>query len=96
MTTKGVRNGTMVNGNKTTERTLITDKDEIMIGKFTMVSGSIGILDVEKSQSLPAGGDLHTIFVPPKKTPLPPKKKASPDKKKSSSGLGRFTKKLGA
>ena len=68
--------------------TKITDKDEVMVGKFAMVSGSVGILDVEKQgQSIPGDDDLHTMYVPPKK-------KSSPEKKKPSSALGRFTKKL--
>lgn len=88
LTDKGSTNGTRVNGKKITKRTYITDKDEIMIGKFTMVPGSIGILDVEnKSQSIPTGDDAHTMFVPPKKKP-------SPAKEKSPSGLSRLIKKI--
>jgi pSer/pThr/pTyr-binding forkhead associated (FHA) protein len=90
LTDKGSTNGTKVNGKKITERTLITDKDEIMVGKFTMLAGSVGIMDADKSQSMPAGGDMHTMFVPPKKTPLAAKKKTSPEKKKS----GGFFKRL--
>lgn len=90
LTDKGSTNGTMVNGKKITKRTHLTANDEIMVGKFAMVAGSVGIMDAEKSQSMPAGGDLHTMFVPPKKPPLPPKKKTSPEKKKS----GGFFKKL--
>ncbi len=92
LTDKGSTNGTKVNGQKITKRTLITNKDEIMVGKFTMVSGSVGILDVDKSQSMPAGGDLHTMFVPPKKKPSPATKKTSPAKEKPSSGLFGFFK----
>ena len=88
LTDKGSTNGTWVNGKKINKRTKITDKDKIMVGKFAMVSGSVGILDVEKrGQSIPGDDDLHTMYVPPKK-------KSAPDKKKSSSALGRFTKKL--
>ena len=88
LTDKGSTNGTTVNGKKITKRTLITDKDEIMVGKFAMVSGSVGVLDVEKKgQSVSADDDLYTMYVPPKK-------KTSPDKEKPASGLSRFTKKL--
>ena len=88
LTDQGSTNGTWVNGKKINKRTKITDKDEIMVGKFAMVSGSVGILDVEKQgQSIPGDDDLHTMYVPPKK-------KFSPDKKKPSSALGRFAKKL--
>ena len=93
LTDKGSTNGTKVNGKKITERTLITDKDEIMVGKFTMVPGSVGILDAEKSQSIPAGGDMHTMFVPPEKTSAPSKNKPSPKKKKSG---GLFKKLFGS
>ncbi len=94
LTDKGSTNGTKVNGKKITERTLITDKDEIMVGKFTMLPGSVGILDADKSQSMPAGGDLHTMFVPPTKKPTPATKKSSPAKAKPSSGLFGFFKRL--
>ena len=88
LTDKGSTNGTRVNGKKISERTHITDKDEIMVGKFTMVSGSIGILDVEnKSQSISMSGDAHTMFVTSKKKP-------SPDKEEPSSGFRRLIKKL--
>ena len=92
LTDKGSTNGTTVNGKKITKRTHLTANDEIMVGKFAMVAGSVGILDVEKKgQSVSTGGDEYTMFVPPKATP---QEKTLPDKKKSSSGLGRFTKKL--
>jgi pSer/pThr/pTyr-binding forkhead associated (FHA) protein len=91
LTDKGSTNGTKVNGKKITERTLIKGNDEIMVGKFSMVAGSVGILD--KSQSVPSGGDMHTMFVPPEKTSLPPKKKTSPEKKKSG---GLFKKLFGS
>jgi len=75
-------------GKKIRKRTKITDKDKIMVGKFAMVSGSVGILDVEKKgQSVSLDDDKLTMFAPPKK-------KSSPDKKKKSSGLGRLTKKI--
>jgi len=88
LTDKGSTNGTLVNGKKITARTRITDKDEIVIGKFTMVSGSVGILDVEKrGQSIPSSDDKLTMFAPPRK-------KSLPAKEKPSSGLGRFAKKF--
>lgn len=88
LTDTGSTNGTWVNGKKITKRTQITDKDEIMVGKFTMVAGSVGILDVEKrSRSISSDDEKLTMFATPKK-------KSSPVKKKSSSGLSRFAKKL--
>ena len=80
ITDMGSKNGTKVNGKKITERTLIKDNDQVTVGKFAMVAGSVGIL--EKSQSVPTGGDMHTMFVPPEKTSAPTK-----DKKKKSGGL---------
>ncbi|MBU0479707.1 MAG: FHA domain-containing protein [Proteobacteria bacterium] len=86
ITDKGSTNGTIVNGRKITERTLITEKDEIKVGKFTMVDGSVGILDVEKQgRVIPAGDDKLTMYVPPAE-------EASADKKKKSSGLGGMIK----
>ena len=83
MTDKGSTNGTTVNGKKITKRTHLTANDEIMVGKFAMVAGSVGILDVEKQgQSIPAGDDLHTMYAPPKQVAKP-----KPEKKKKSSGL---------
>jgi len=88
ITDKGSTNGTWVNGQKITERTRITAKDEILVGKFTMVSGSVGILDLETNpQSIPMDADRHTMFVQPKK-------KNTKDEKKSSSGLNRLVKKI--
>ena len=82
LTDKGSTNGTTVNGKKITERTRITDEDKIKVGKFTMVAGSVGILDVEKKgQPVPTGEDKLTMFAPPEQTTLP-------DQKKKSSGLG--------
>ena len=87
LTDKGSTNGTWVNGKKITERTLITDKDEIKVGKFTMVAGSIGILDVEKKgQSIPTDDDKYTM--------LTPQKENQPSKKSSSSGIGSMFKKI--
>jgi pSer/pThr/pTyr-binding forkhead associated (FHA) protein len=87
LTDKGSTNGTWVNGKKITERTLITDEDEIKVGKFAMVAGSIGILDVEKKgQSIPTDDDKFTM--------LTPQKGSQPAKKGSSSGLGRMIKKI--
>ena len=96
LTDNGSTNGTFVNGKKITKRTRITDKDKILVGKFNMVAGSVGILDVDKKgQSIPTGGDEYTMFVPPKKTPKKtPKKKPAPKKEKPPSGLGGFAKKL--
>ncbi|MEN8136677.1 MAG: FHA domain-containing protein [Thermodesulfobacteriota bacterium] len=89
ITDKGSTNGTWVNGQKIKERTHITGEDEIMVGKFTMNSGSIGILDAENtSQSMPMDGDAHTMFVPSAKKPSPKKKEESP------SGLGRLIKRV--
>ena len=90
ITDKGSTNGTKVNGQRIDKRTPITDKDEIMVGKFNMVAGSVGILDVDKSQSVSAGSDLHTMFAPPTKTPAQAKSKAPASKKKS----GGFFKRL--
>ena len=91
LTDKGSTNGTLVNGQKITKRTLITGNDEIKVGKFAMLAGSVGILDVDKQgQSVPAGGDLHTMFAPPQNKPTPSKNKTSPEKKKS----GGFFKRL--
>ncbi len=88
LTDKGSTNGTWVNGKKINDRTLVTDKDEIKVGKFTMVSGSVGILDVDKKGlSMAADDDKLTMFAPPKKKP-------SPAKKKSSSGLRGVIKKI--
>ena len=88
LTDTGSTNGTWINGKKITKRTQITDKDEIMVGKFTMVAGSVGILDVEKKgRSTSSDDEKLTMFVQSKK-------KSSPDKKKSSSGLSGFAKKL--
>ena len=82
---KGSTNGTIVNGKKITGRTLVTEKDEIMVGKFTMVAGSVGILDVDKKgQSIPIDDDKLTMFAPPKKK--------NPPAKKKSSGLGGMIK----
>jgi pSer/pThr/pTyr-binding forkhead associated (FHA) protein len=88
LTDMGSTNGTWVNGKKIKQRTRITDKDKIMIGKFAMVSGSVGILDVEKKgRAFPADGDKSTMFTPSREG-------SSPDKRQSPSGLGRFAKKL--
>jgi pSer/pThr/pTyr-binding forkhead associated (FHA) protein len=88
LTDKGSTNGTWVNGKKISKRTQITDKDEIMVGKFAMVAGSVGILDVEKKgQSVFSDDDKLTMLAPSKND-------SSPEKKKSSAGLGRFAKKL--
>jgi len=88
LTDKGSTNGTWVNGKKITKRTPITDKDEIKVGKFAMVAGSIGILDVEKKgQSIPTDGDKYTMFAPPRKV-------SQPAKQESSSGLGGVFKKI--
>ena len=88
LTDKGSTNGTWVNGKKISKRTRITDKDAIMVGKFTMVSGSVGILDVEKKgKSISLDNEKLTMLAPTREN-------SSPDKKKSSSGLCRFTKKL--
>lgn len=86
LTDKGSTNGTWVNGEKITKRTQITDKDEIMVGKFSMVPGPVGILDIEKmGQSLPMDDDLYTMYVEQQK------KQPSSDKKKSS-GFGLLKK----
>lgn len=86
ITDKGSTNGTMVNGKQIIKRTLITEKDEVKVGKFTMVDGSVGILDREKQgRPISSGDDKHTMYVPPPEDP-------SPDKKKKSSGLGGMIK----
>jgi len=78
LTDTGSTNGTWVNGKKINKRTRITDKDEIMIGKFAMVPGSVGILDVEKQgRSIPGNEDKNTFYVENKE-------KSSSDKKRSS------------
>ncbi|MCK4839602.1 MAG: FHA domain-containing protein [Desulfobulbaceae bacterium] len=83
LTDKGSTNGTTVNGKKITKRTHLTANDEIMVGKFTMLAGSVGILDVDKQgQSIPSDDDLHTMYAPPKQVTKP-----KPEKKKKSSGL---------
>ena len=88
LTDTGSTNGTWVNGKKISKRTQITDKDEIMVGKFALVAGSVGILDVEKKgRSLSLDDEKLTMVAPSRKD-------SSPDNKKSSSGLGRFAKKL--
>ena len=85
LTDMGSTNGTMVNGKQIGKRTLVTEKNEIMVGKFTMVAGSVGILDVDKKgQSIPVDDDKLTMFAPPKKKTPPAKKK--------SSGLGGMIK----
>ncbi|MFO7605915.1 MAG: FHA domain-containing protein [Desulfurivibrionaceae bacterium] len=76
LTDKGSTNGTWVNGEKITKRTRITDKDEIMVGKFSMVAGAVGLLDIEKmGQSLPMDDDLYTMYVAQKEKSLPDEKK---------------------
>lgn len=88
LTDKGSTNGTWVNGKKINKRTQITDDDKIMVGKFAMVPGSVGILDVEKKgKSVSLDDEKLTMLAPSRNN-------ASPDKEKSSSGLGRFAKKL--
>ena len=88
LTDKGSTNGTWVNGRKISQRTPITDQDEIRLGKFTMVAGSVGILDVEKKgQSVPTDDDKLTMFAPTQK-------ESQPAKKDSPSGLGRVIKKI--
>ena len=68
ITDLGSANGTSVNGKRIGERTKITPRDMIMIGKFRMVYGAVGLLDMtEKSQSVGMGADPGTIFVPMKK-----------------------------
>lgn len=72
LTDKGSTNGTTVKGKKITKRTKITDKDEIMVGKFNMVPGSVGILDVEKnSRTINTDGDMYTMYAPPKQVAKP-------------------------
>ena len=64
LTDKGSTNGTFVNGKKITKRTRIIGKEEIMVGKFTMLAGSVGILDVEKKGQTAGGDDdKYTMFV---------------------------------
>ncbi len=64
----GSTNGTWVNGQRISSRTRIAGKDQVMIGKFQMVEGSEGLLDLdEQSRSIDMGGDPRTIYVPPKK-----------------------------
>lgn len=65
---KGSTNGTWVNGEKITERTPISEKDEIKVGKFDLVAGEEGVMDVEKqSHPVTMGADPRTMFVPPGK-----------------------------
>jgi len=80
-------NGTWVNGKKITERTPITQNDEIKIGKFTLVAGSVGLLD-EKKKGRPilTDDEKHTMFAP--------EKDRQPAKKESSSRLGRLIEKI--
>ncbi len=76
LTDNGSTNGTWVNGKKITKRTRIADEDEIMVGKFSMVAGAVGVLDIEKmGQSHPLDDDLYTMYVAQKEKPSPDKKK---------------------
>ncbi len=88
LTDTGSTNGTWVNGKKITERTRITEKDEIKVGKFTLVAGEVGILDAQKKgRPTLTEDDKYTMLAPDRK-------ETRPTKKKPSSGLGRVIKKI--
>jgi len=68
ITDLGSTNGTWVNGEKINDRTPISEKDEIKIGKFNLVAGDEGDFDeTGKSWVIDMDSDRATIFVPRKK-----------------------------